>query len=276
MKKFHLACIQTNSGEDLKSNFAQAETWIREAGDRLAKIILLPENFAFMGRENRKLEMAEEIETRAREFLAKMGKETGSYILGGGYPTRSPEGSRFYNTASLYGPRGDLVLEYNKIHLFDSEPGDGVSYQESRTVRPGESLPNTVLLPGLCTLGTTICYDLRFPEIFRGLVDKGAELIGVPAAFTKITGEAHWEILLRARAIENACFIFAAGQTGFHGKSKETYGNSMIIDPWGRVLSRSGTETGYCLAEIDLSVLREMRAKLPNLTHRRKDLYTID
>ncbi len=267
MNLLRAAIIQMNSQPDLDLNLQNAYRSISKAAEQGAGFITLPENFAFLGDEKSRLHLAETICKRVTTELSQWSRELGVSLLAGGYPVKAKSG-KMYNRASLFNPKGEIEVSYDKIHLFDVSLNKAESYKESRYVERGINGPivsNTDFLP---PIGLSICYDIRFPELYRKLLEKGAEIICVPAAFTKPTGKAHWEILLRSRAIENSCFVIAPAQTGLHGLKRETYGHSMIIDPWGTVLVNSGTEPGIAIAEIDLAKLREVRNKLPSIHHR--------
>jgi deaminated glutathione amidase len=267
MKSLRAAVIQMNSQPDLDLNFQNTYRSIREAAEQGAEFITLPENFAFLGDEKSRLQLAETICQRVTSELGKWCREFGVSLLAGGYPVKADSG-KMYNRASLFNPKGEIVESYDKIHLFDVSLNETESYKESRYVERGINDPvvsNTEFLP---PVGLSICYDIRFPELYRKLLEKGAQILCIPAAFTKPTGKAHWEILLRSRAIENSCFVFAPAQTGLHGKKRETFGHSMIIDPWGTVLVNLGTEPGIATVKIDLEKLREVRRKLPSIHHR--------
>jgi predicted amidohydrolase len=172
------------------------------------------------------------------------------------------------NRSFLITPQGDIAARYDKIHMFDVDLGNGESYRESRNYRPGEQAVISSLPWGV--LGLTVCYDLRFPALYRALAEAGATMLAIPSAFTKPTGEAHWHVLMRARAIENGCFVLAAAQTGKHESGRETYGHSLIVDPWGRVLAEGGTEPGVIMAEIDPAQVTKARSKVPSLQHGRR------
>ncbi|WCL47824.1 carbon-nitrogen hydrolase family protein [Leptospira sp. GIMC2001] len=271
MQKFKVAAIQLTSTEDIEQNLLRAFEICKDAAQAGAIVIGLPENFAFFGRESVKSENYEIIYRQSIEFLEKTSRELEIFLLGGGYPSKSSDAKKYYNTASIFSPKGEMLYTYHKMHLFDSNPGDGVEYKESNTVQAGEQLPMPVQLGDLGKFSSLVCYDLRFPELFRHLSKLGTEVIFLPAAFTKLTGEAHWEVLLRSRAIENLCYVVAPAQTGVHDSSgkRKTYGHSMIIDPWGKIVESIGDEIGYAMAEIDITKIYEARSKIPALSHRR-------
>lgn len=268
MSTFKAAAIQLNSQPDVKKSMEDVHHWVEMAANEGADLICLPENFAFMGDEREKFSQAGEIAAYVEDQLPEWAVEFDVTILGGGYPASAGEG-KIFNRSILILPDGELAASYDKIHLFDVDVSKRETYRESATVQSGK--PEAVVVRGgdLPGIGFSICYDLRFPELYRKLSEKGAEIITVPSAFTKPTGEAHWEVLLRARAIENSTYVIAPAQTGRHGKKRETYGHSMIIDPWGRVLKDAGSEPGLILSVIQLRVMQEIRRKLPSLQHRR-------
>lgn len=270
-----VAAIQMNSGDDLEQNLEQAAELLRDASEAGARLAALPENFAFMGRrEKDKLAHQEaDGEGPIQQFLSVCASELGIWVLGGSVPMRSPDADRILAAALLYNPQGKRAARYDKIHLFDVETerdGRAERYAESASIHPGELssvLADTTLGP----LGLSICYDLRFPELYRRLSAQGAELLAVPSAFTRQTGEAHWESLLRARAIENQCLVIAPNQCGTNPGGRQTWGHSMIVDPWGRVLDQCGDEPGFAIADWDRSQLQGLRARFPVLQHRRID-----
>lgn len=267
MPPFLAAAVQMNSQPDLDFNMTQAYQWVEQAFHKGASFVALPENFAFLGDEKARLQQVDRISETVEDSLTIWAKEFGVYILGGGYPVRADK-SKIFNRASLASPEGKIVASYDKIHLFDVELSKNESYRESDMVQSGSKTTVLYKSENLANIGLSICYDVRFPELYRKLTEQGAELLCVPAAFTRPTGEAHWEILLRCRAIENCTYLIAPAQTGRHGKKRETYGHTMIVDPWGTVLADAGTETGISIAKIDLERLKEIRRKLPSLKHR--------
>jgi deaminated glutathione amidase len=276
MSKITAAAIQLNSQPDLDHNLEQVSIAIQKAAEQNAALVALPENFAFLGDEKEKQNQAEKISNAVERYIPEWAAKHGIYIIAGGYPVRAKSG-KVYNRAVVVAPNGEMITRYDKIHLFDVAINDEETYRESDTVEAGKpdpvvcdlqfEQPDQKELLNL-KIGLSICYDLRFPELYRSLADLGADIITLPAAFTLPTGEAHWEVLLRARAIENSCFIIAPAQTGRHGAKRKTYGHSMIIDPWGTVLADAGTEPGIAIAEIETGYLKEVRKKLPSLKHR--------
>ncbi|MDD3760216.1 MAG: carbon-nitrogen hydrolase family protein [Acidithiobacillus sp.] len=264
--KLLCAVIQTVSGADLEQNLAAAAESINDASVAGAKLILLPENFAFMGlRDTDKLALMEEPGSGPiQDFLAEQATRHGIWLLGGSIPLRATDG-RCFASLLVYDAQGVVQARYDKIHLFDVDLAGGESYRESATIAPGAK-PVLVDSPW-GGVGLSICYDLRFPELYRHYV--GASLLVVPSAFTVQTGRAHWETLLRARAIENQAFVLAADQGGKHANGRETWGHSMIVDPWGQVLAVQEGGAGVVLAELELGQLAQIRARLPVLQHRR-------
>jgi nitrilase len=266
-----VAAIQMVSAADVGRNLATAAQLLRQSRERGALVAALPENFAFMGlREADKLAVAEqEGAGPIQSALAGLARELGLWIVAGTVPLRLPDDPTRTAAASLvFDAEGRRVARYDKIHLFDvSIPGKDERYQESDSVRPGTT-PVCVDTPA-GRLGLAVCYDLRFPELFRGLLDLGAEWFCLPSAFTAPTGRAHWETLLRARAIENLCHVVAPAQSGFHENGRETHGDSLIVDCWGRVLGRLPRGTGVVVGDIDLVRQRELRQNFPCVEHRR-------
>jgi predicted amidohydrolase len=270
-----VAAVQLSSQADVAQNLETCARLTREAAERGARIVVLPENFAFMGEEAARADIAERSGDRdapIQRALSELARRHSIHLVGGGMPERGPDPKRPYNTNVCFGPSGDLVASYRKIHLFDVELGDGSSYRESATTAPGES-PVVTRLDGF-GCGLSICYDLRFPELFRRLVDRGAELLLVPAAFTLHTGKDHWHVLLRARAVESECYVVAAAQWGKHPLGRTTYGHALVADPWGTVIAEASDGIGFALASVDSARLDEVRRALPCLQHRRLDRST--
>lgn len=260
-----IAALQMSSQDDLTANLSRASALIRASR---ARVILLPENFAFMGREEDKRSLAESIDGDGPivSFLREEAKASDAFLIAGGLPERSEDPRRPYNTSVVVDPGGAIVTRYRKIHLFDVEVGDGASYRESGSTSAGAEV---VVAPieGV-NFGLSICYDLRFPELYRALVDRGARVLTVPAAFTLQTGKDHWHVLLRARAIESQCYVIAAAQWGSHPGARKTFGKACIIDAWGDVISQAEEGEGMALSSIDLEKLDRVRASLPSLKHR--------
>ena len=266
-----VAAIQMVSSADVGRNLATAAQLLRQCRERGALVAALPENFAFMGLDEAdKLAVAEQDGAGPiQSALADLARELGLWIVAGTVPLRLPDdATRTAAACLLFDAGGRRVARYDKIHLFDvAIPGKDERYQESASVRPGTT-PVCIDTPA-GRLGLAVCYDLRFPELFRRLLDLGAEWFCLPAAFTAPTGRAHWETLLRARAIENLCHVVAPAQSGFHENGRETHGDSMIVDCWGRVLARLPRGTGVVVGDIDLVRQRELRQNFPCVEHRR-------
>ena len=268
-----VAAIQMTSSHVVENNLAAAARLLREAKDRGAEIACLPENFSFIGlKDADKLQVAEaDGAGPVQDFLSKTARELKLWILGGSTPLKGDSDRRVANTSLLYDGAGKRVARYDKIHLFDvTVPGRNERYLESKHVTPGESV--VVADTPVGRLGMSVCYDMRFPELYRALVSRGAEWLAMPAAFTVPTGLAHWETLLRARAIENLCYVVAPAQVGTHTSGRETYGDTLIVDYWGKVLSRLAQGAGVITAEFDPALQAETRARFPALENRRLEL----
>jgi predicted amidohydrolase len=266
-----LAVVQLSSAENVGVNLEAAARLVVEAARHGAKLVVLPENFAFMGRdEDRRLhaERLGDADAPIQRALAALAKEQAITLVGGGMPERSDDADAPYNTAVVYDPTGTLLARYRKIHLFDVDLADGTTLRESSSTAPGALEPVVVDASGF-KVGLSICYDLRFPELYRALADAGAEILLVPAAFTLHTGKDHWHVLLRARAIESQCYVGAAAQWGKHPLGRTTYGHALVADPWGTVIAEASDGLGYALAHVSGSRLAEVRASLPSLRHRR-------
>ncbi len=267
MKSYLAAAIQMTSKPDLNQNLVEAEALVELAVGRGAELITLPENFSFLGPEEDKLAQAGVISEATEKFLKTIAQRFQITILGGGFPVPVNSQSA-YNTALLVGPGGQELVRYQKAHLFDVNLPDGNTYQESQTVMAGNNLPVVFESSALGKLGISICYDVRFPELYRHLSQEGAEVLFVPAAFTAYTGKDHWQVLLQARAIENTCYVIAPAQTGNHYQMRYTHGHAMIVDPWGSILADGGTEPGVAIAEISPIRLAQVRRQMPSLQHR--------
>jgi deaminated glutathione amidase len=264
-----VAAIQMTSTHDIEANLEAAERHLAEAARQGALLAALPENFAFMGKDSGdKRAMAEpEGAGRIQNFLADTARRLKIWIVGGTVPLRQETNGRVAAACLVYKSDGQRVARYDKIHLFDVDVPDSVeSHRASAHTAPGRA-PQVVETP-VGKLGLAVCYDMRFPELFRVLSRQGADLFVVPAAFTVPTGRAHWEALLRARAIENLCGLIAPAQWGVHSNGRETFGDSMIIDHWGKVLVRMAHGTGCVVAEIDAAARIDARARFPALEHR--------
>jgi predicted amidohydrolase len=265
-----VAAVQMTSCADVGRNLADAARLLHAARDGGAEVAVLPENFAFMGMsESDKLALAEDEGTGPiQEFVARIARDLGLWVVAGTIPLRVAGETRVAASSIVFDADGRRAARYDKIHLFDVEvPGRGERYQESASVRPGERAVCVDTPAG--RLGLAVCYDVRFPELFRRLLDLGAEWFTLPSAFTVPTGRAHWETLVRARAVENLCHVVAAAQSGFHQNGRETHGHSMIVDCWGRVLARLPRGTGVVVADVDLVRQREVRQNFPSIANRR-------
>lgn len=272
MQRSLAAVLQMTSTPFVEANLATVERLARRAAERGATTIVVPENFAFIGdgspaADEKRLAIAESLPAGGPivERMAKLAAETRAFLVLGAMPERSSEATRAHNTTVVLGPDGKLVTSYRKIHLFDVAFEKGPVVQESKSIAPGEA-PALAKLPHV-TLGLTICYDLRFPELYRALALQGAEAFTIPSAFTLHTGKDHWEPLLRARAIENGCYVLAAAQWGFHTPARASWGKSMIVDPWGTPLAIAQEGEGVAIAELDPDYLASVRRSLPTLTH---------
>jgi predicted amidohydrolase len=261
--------IQMRSGLKPATNIDEAVRMIGEAKSAGAEYVLTPEmtNILAAKREQLFAAVVEEEADASLATLRELARKLGVYIHIGSLAIKiSPD--RAANRSFLVDPKGDIAARYDKIHMFDVDLADGESYRESRNYRPGELAVLADLPWG--RLGLTVCYDLRFPALYRALAEAGATMLAIPSAFTKQTGEAHWHVLSRTRAIENGCFVFAAAQGGKHENGRETYGHSLIVDPWGRILAEGGIEPGVVMAEIDPAEVANARARIPSLQHGRR------
>ena len=269
-----VAAVQMNSLDDVAANLAAAGRLLAEAAVGGARLAVLPENFAFMGaRETDKLAHAEPLgEGPIQQFLSQTAKALSMWIVGGTVPLQVPgEPRKVYAASLVFDARGQRVAHYDKIHLFDVDvqrDGKTESYRESNSIAFGAVKPVCADTPA-GALGLSVCYDLRFPELYRALSSQGAHLLSVPSAFTEKTGEAHWEILLRARAVENLCTVIAPNQSGTHAGGRRTWGHSMIVSPWGEVLAQRAEGEGVVLATIDAEAQSKIRSSFPSLNHRR-------
>ncbi len=273
MTDFLAAAVQLTSTSKPEMNFSAAEEQIELASRRGAELIGLPENFAFMGDDEQRLEISSSLAQECSNFLVTMARRYQVVLLGGGFPVPVGDGQRTLNRSELVGRDGQLLARYDKIHLFDVDLPEGNTYRESATITPGSELPPVVQVPGLCRVGLSICYDVRFPELYRHLVDAGAELLMIPAAFTAYTGKDHWQVLLQARAIENTAYVVAPAQTGLHYGRRHSHGHAMVIDPWGTVLSDAGVLQGAAIAPVDTSHVGRIREQMPSLKHRKSTLF---
>jgi deaminated glutathione amidase len=263
-----VAALQMTSGPDVATNLAQARELLQQARDRGASLAALPENFPFMGLKDADKRAVGETDGSGpiQDFLAATASQLGLWIVAGTVPVRAADG-RVSAASLVYDAKGKRAARYDKIHLFDVDiPGKTETYRESAHVAPGTE--PVVLDTPVGRMGLTVCYDIRFPELFRKLSEAGAQIITVPSAFTAPTGRAHWETLLRARAIENLCYVIAPAQSGFHANGRETYGDTMIVDHWGVVLQRLPRGQGCVVADVDLNRQAQARTSFPALRHR--------
>ncbi len=263
-----VAAIQMASGPNVKANLDEAEKLIKIAVQQEAELVVLPENFAIMGTsETEKIKIAEDYGSGLlQNYLKEQAIKHNIWLVGGTIPIRSSEPGKVSAACLLINSQGEVVARYNKIHLFDvTIEASNESYTESETIAAGSDI--VVVDTPFGRLGLAVCYDLRFPELFRAMVEQGMEICVLPSAFTSLTGKAHWESLLRARAIENMSFMVAADQGGYHVGGRETHGDSMIVDPWGQVLNRLPHGTGVVVANIDVAKLVHTRKMFPALGH---------
>jgi predicted amidohydrolase len=264
-----IGLCQMNTQDDKARNLEMAETAIDQLAAQGADLVVLPEMFNFLGLDEDKIINAEPIPGPSIDRLQQKAKEKKIFLHCGSILEK--EGDRIFNATVVFNREGKRVAFYRKIHLFDVEIPGGIVYKESAVVTPGREIV-TFDCEGV-TVGLSICYDLRFPELYRSLVDRGALLILIPAAFTLMTGKDHWEPLIRARAIENVCYVAACGQWGSHPVGNQCYGHSMVVNPWGTVLAQARDGVTTVFAELDFDYLHEVRAKLPALQHRRRDIF---
>ncbi len=265
-----VAAIQMASGPQVGANLIEAERLARQAAEEGARLIVLPENFAIMGlsEADRLVACERPGEGPIQDFLSRLARGHNLWIIGGTIPMHSGQADKAYASSLVYNNDGDCVGRYDKLHLFDVSLEDsGEDYTESETTQPGDNI--VVIDSPFGRLGLAVCYDIRFPELFRAMVARGAEIFVVPAAFTAFTGKAHWEMLLRARAVENLCYVIASAQGGYHLNGRETYGHSMIIDPWGNILDELPQGSGIVSATIDQQLGERIRSRFPALDHRR-------
>jgi predicted amidohydrolase len=267
--KFRAGLIQMRAGRSPAANIAEAARMIGEAKSQGAAYVLTPEmtNVMELSREALFAAITEEERDPSLAALRDLARQHAIYLHVGSLAIKvSP--AKAANRSVLIGPQGNILARYDKIHMFDVDLDNGESYRESNNYRPGESAVLADLPWG--RVGLTICYDLRFPALYRALAEAGATILTIPSAFTRVTGEAHWQTLIRARAIENGCFVLAAAQGGRHENGRETYGHSLAVDPWGRILAEGGSEPDVIMVEIDPAEVAAARAKVPSLQHGRR------
>jgi predicted amidohydrolase len=265
---FRLACVQLNAGNDMKGNIAMATELIRDAVSDGAQFVALPECSVMMelGRKNVLAKAVSEDDHPALDTFREVASAMGIWLLPGTL-TILLDDERVANRGFLIGPDGEIRARYDKIHMFDVDLDGGESYRESATYRAGASACLAETPWGM--MGFTICYDVRFPHLYRQLAQAGAMFMAVPSAFTRPTGRAHWHVLLRSRAIETGSYVFAPAQCGEHPRGRQTYGHSLIVDPWGEILAEAGEEPGFIAADIDPARVASVRRALPSLTHDR-------
>ncbi len=266
-----IALVQMNSGDDKDANIREALAGIDRAAAAGARLVALPEVWTYLGDPSGNRDAAEPIPGPLTGILAERARQHGIFLHAGSFFERAEGEPRLFNTSVVFDPRGEIIATYRKIHLFDVDLETDTRYRESDTIAPGDEIV-TLELDGL-TVGLAICYDLRFPELFRILALRGADLIVVPAAFTMATGKDHWEVLLRARAIENTVHILAPGQVGQHPPGLWCYGRSMIVDPWGLVVAQASDGPAVVSATLDLGQQHRVRRQIPSLANRMPDRY---
>ena len=278
MTLVQVAVIQLSSQDDVDANLSRMRELVLEAGRCGAELVALPENFAFVGEEAMKFEVAERIDADPPgpilAALRSAARDARVSLVAGGMPEQSGDRTRPFNTSVLFAPDGRVVATYRKVHLFDVDLPDGTKLLESSATTAGaepsvNEISGRAGERGAIGLGMTICYDLRFPELYRKLGERGVRIVTVPAAFTLTTGKDHWHVLLRARAIENQVFVLAPAQHGKHPRGRQTYGKSLIVDPWGDVLAQCAEGEGIAMARLDFAAQDRVRASLPCLSHRR-------
>jgi predicted amidohydrolase len=262
-----MGAVQMTSTADRARNLETALRLVSEAADLGARLVALPENFAFMGPEEQRQAGAETLDGPTLAALRDVAKRRGIFVIAGSIAEAVSEPRKTANTSAVIADDGSIVAVYRKIHLFDVNIPDGARYAESEVVVPGDKV--VVAPTALGRIGLSVCYDLRFPELYRKLASLGAEVITIPAAFTLYTGKDHWEVLVRARAIENLAYVIAPAQVGKHSANRQTFGNAMIVDPWGVVLARCPDGEGVCVAPFSRARLERCRVELPALKHRK-------
>lgn len=266
MPPFTVACVQTNAGRAVAENLSAVTRLVHQARDDGAELVLTPENVAILepnGEALRKQAEPWDGNSLVAAFAA-LAREANIWLLAGSLPVKAPSG-KVFNRSVLFDARGAVVAHYDKIHLFDVDLPSGERYRESSTFEAGDRA--TIAETPWGPIGLTVCYDLRFPHLYRQLAQAGARYLLVPSAFTKVTGEAHWHVLLRARAIESGAFVFAPAQTGTHAEGRRTFGHSLIVDPWGAVLADGGENIGVTMAQIDPALSDKARAQVPAIHH---------
>ena len=269
----HIAAIQLNATDDIAANMCQVEEYIVSAVAQQARLVFLPECFAFM--QNSRAQLRESAESdgqgQIQDFLSRVSNQYDVWIFAGSLPMKTEDPKRITNTMLVYDDSGARVARYDKIHLFDIVLSEDEKYLESAYTQPGSEI--SVIDSPAGKIGLSICYDMRFPEMYRKLADMGADIFIAPSAFSTHTGPSHWLPLLTARAIENTCYMIAPAQTGVHPRGRKTYGHSVIIDPWGQILALEPEKCGPLVVEINLTDLEKIRQQMPSFNHRRLELY---
>lgn len=264
------AVVQVLASDDVNANLEKAGRFVREAAIAGAELVVLPEMVEFRGEKDQVSAIKSDIPGHVSTTFSSLARELGIWLLAGSIHENIPNAERTYNTSLLFNRNGDEVARYRKLHLYDVQIPGRVDALESETIAPG----NEVILADIegHPVGLTICYDIRFPELYRALADQGAEVVFLPANFMMFTGKDHWEVLIRARAIENQCYMLASGQYGVDPRGIASYGRSMIVDPWGTVLAMVPDGEGYAMADLDFERLQQLRRELPSLANRRKEV----
>lgn len=265
-----VAALQLSSQEHLAQNLERVDALVARAAKAGAELVVLPENFAYMGTGEGRCRIAErlgDVNAPIQSAIGRLAQRERFAIVAGGFPELSTDPERPFNTSACFAATGELLTVYRKIHLFDVDLRSAGSLCESRNMTAGKEV--VVARVSGFGVGLSICYDVRFPELYRRLVDDGAEILTVPAAFTLYTGKDHWHVLLRARAIEAQCYVVAAAQWGRHPEGRTTFGHALIADPWGTVVAEASDQIGFALATIDREFLHEVRSRVPSLAHRR-------
>jgi len=275
MTSLKAACLQVNASNDMDANIQAAAALACDARAAGADLVVMPENVSMMewGRANILAKALPEADHKALHAFKELARETGLWLHTGSLSVLLEEGDRVANRSYVLSPEGEVVAQYDKIHMFDVDLGEGERYRESATFAPGREavLAETPWAP----VGMTICYDLRFPQLYRTLAQAGAQILTVPAAFTRVTGKAHWHVLLRARAIETGSFVLAPAQCGEHAGGRQTFGHALIVSPWGAILADAGEQPGYIMATLDLDQVSEARGKVPSLEHDRAFIHPV-
>ncbi len=267
MGRVRVGVAQLTSTDDVAHNLAATRALVAEAAVRGAALVALPENFAFLRREGEPIPCAQDLDGEIPATLRELARAHRVWIVGGTFPEAIPGDERVHNTSVLVSPQGEIEAVYRKIHLFDVDLGPGGRFTESERIAPGSEV--VVADTPLGRIGLSVCYDVRFPELYRAMAARGADWITVPSAFTPQTGKDHWEVLLRARAIENQAFVIAPAQCGRHSPDRASHGRSLVVDPWGLVLAQAADRPGVITADCDLAELAAIRGRLPALEHRR-------